>query len=55
MVYFSVVPLADWPRAVDARASSPWHRASLEVGGDSLDGLKDEEGDERTSYAHEKL
>jgi hypothetical protein len=55
MVYFLVVPLADWPRAVDARPSSPWRRASSEASGDSSDGLEDEEGDEQTSYAREKL
>ena len=54
-VYFSAVPSVDWPRGVDARSSSPRHRASAEAGGDSLADLNDEDEDERTSYAYEKL
>ena len=55
MVYFLAEPSADWPRGVDARPSSPQHRASLGAGGDSSDDNNDEDGGEPTSDVHEKL
>ena len=55
VVYFSMVPSADWPRGVDARPSSPHRRTSLEFGGDSSADLDNGDEDERMSYVHEKL
>jgi len=53
--YFSAVPSMDWARGVDARPSSPQHRASSEASRDSLDDNDDQDGGERTSDVHEKL
>ena len=46
---------ADWPRGVDARPSSPQHRASSKASVDSSDDHDDGDGGEKMPHVREKL
>jgi hypothetical protein len=55
VVYFLVVPMEEWPRAIDTRPSSPQHQTCSDADkeGSKHNGARDE--DERTVYVCEKL
>lgn len=54
-MYFSSVPSEEWPRAVDARLSSPQHPSSLGTSEEGSDGPNDGVKDARTTNVREKL
>jgi hypothetical protein len=54
-VYFSAVPLVDWPVGVCSAEPCPTSSRFSEVGDGSLDEDEDGDNDGRTSYGREKL
>ena len=54
-VYFSRIPLEEWPRVVDARPSSPQHLTSLDADEEGLKHCGAADEDEQSTYVREKL